>query len=132
MSEPLIERLGRFTPDSSGLDRDALLFAAGRASARPGRWWVGLAGLLAVSQALTLVLLCSRHEHSLATPGPAPTPPVVNEPAPSGSEPPALVVLRQQALATEGNLPRPAPIEPLVPALPMLRAFAPAPGIQLD
>ena len=46
MSEPLAERLSRFTPDGSGLDRDALLFAAGRASARPNRRWVALAAAL--------------------------------------------------------------------------------------
>ena len=42
MSEPILERLNRFTPDAGGLDRDALLFAAGResAAARPVRWFV--------------------------------------------------------------------------------------------
>ena len=37
MSEPILERLSRFTPDAGRLDRDALLFAAGRESARPNR-----------------------------------------------------------------------------------------------
>ena len=35
MSEPFLERLSRFTPDAGGLDRDALLFAAGRALRPP-------------------------------------------------------------------------------------------------
>ena len=57
MSEPILERLSRFTPDAGGLDRDALLFAAGRSSARPNRGWMTLASLLAGTQALSLVLL---------------------------------------------------------------------------
>jgi hypothetical protein len=57
MSEPFLERLSRFTPDAGRLDRDALLFAAGRSSVRPGRGWMTMAGLLAGTQALSLVLL---------------------------------------------------------------------------
>jgi hypothetical protein len=57
MSEPFIERLSRFTPDAGGLDRDALLYAAGRASARPNRAWIALAAALALTQPLSLVLL---------------------------------------------------------------------------
>jgi hypothetical protein len=57
MSEPFLERLSRFTPDASRLDRDALLFAAGRSSARPNTGWITLASLLAGTQVLSLVLL---------------------------------------------------------------------------
>jgi len=57
MSEPFLERLSRFTPDAGRLDRDALLFAAGRSSARPSRGWMTLASLLAGTQVLSLVLL---------------------------------------------------------------------------
>jgi hypothetical protein len=57
MSEPFLERLSRFTPDAGRLDRDALLFAAGRGSVRPNRGWITLATLLAGTQALSLVLL---------------------------------------------------------------------------
>ncbi len=60
MSEPFLERLSRFTPDAGKLDRDALLFAAGRGSVRPNRGWVTLAALLAGTQALSLVLLWPR------------------------------------------------------------------------
>ena len=60
MSEPILERLSRFTPDSRGLDRDALLFAAGRASARPNRGWKSLASALAVTQLFSLVVLWPR------------------------------------------------------------------------
>jgi len=57
MSEPFLERLSRFTPDAGRLDRDALLFAAGRSSARPNRGWMTLASVLAGTQVLSLVLL---------------------------------------------------------------------------
>ena len=57
MSEPVLERLSRFTPDAGRLDRDALLFAAGRSSVRPGRGWMTTAALLAGTQALSLILL---------------------------------------------------------------------------
>jgi hypothetical protein len=57
MSDPSLERLSRFTPDSGRLDRDALLFAAGRSSARPNRGWKTLASILAGTQVLSLILL---------------------------------------------------------------------------
>ncbi len=57
MSEPFLERLTGFTPDAGRLDRDALLFAAGRSSARPNRGWMTLTCLLAGTQTLTLALL---------------------------------------------------------------------------
>ena len=80
MSEPLAERLSRFTPDAGALDRDALLFAAGRASARPGRRWKALAGALAASQLLTLLALWP---HTPPTASPVePSPPVAVEPPP--------------------------------------------------
>jgi hypothetical protein len=60
MSEPLLERLSRFTPHAAGLDRDALIFEAGRRSARADRRWVTLAGLLASTQVLSLVVLWPR------------------------------------------------------------------------
>ena len=60
MSEPFLDRLSRFTPDARGLDRDALLFAAGRASVRPNRRWIALATLLANTQIVSLILLWPR------------------------------------------------------------------------
>ena len=85
MSEPFLERLSRFTPDSGSLERDALLFAAGRRSARANRGWIALAAVLAASQVLTLVLLW---------PSPAPYPtggltPRRPPPADAAPEPPA-------------------------------------------
>jgi hypothetical protein len=57
MSESSFERLSKFTPDAGRLQRDALLFAAGRCSARPGGVWMAVAFLLALSQTLSLVVL---------------------------------------------------------------------------
>lgn len=59
MSESVdpIARLAKFTPAAGGLDRDAVVFAAGRASVRHGRVWPALAGALALSQVVTLLWL---------------------------------------------------------------------------
>lgn len=54
--DPVFDKLTRFTPTASDLNRDAILFAAGRASARSRRWPV-IAGVLAVTQAIMLGLL---------------------------------------------------------------------------
>ena len=62
MPEPFIEHLSRFTPDAGTLDRDALLFEAGRASARPNRSWMGLSAILAGTQLFALVLLWSQSD----------------------------------------------------------------------
>ena len=59
MSEP-IERLSQFTPHAGKLDRDALLFAAGRASALPNRGWQVITATLAGIQLLTLAILLPR------------------------------------------------------------------------
>jgi len=60
MPEPISETLSRFTPNAGGLDRDALLIAAGRASARTNRGWRWLAACLGTTQMLTLILLWPR------------------------------------------------------------------------
>jgi hypothetical protein len=131
MSDPLTTRLSRFTPDSSGLDREALLFAAGRASAPRARRWQILAGLLVASQLLTLVLLwppvSSPVHPSLALPNPTiePAPP----PAPEGPLPWSV---GNRSFALEGDLPAPAAIESLVPPDPPLRAFATVPVALLE
>jgi hypothetical protein len=88
MSEPFLERLSRFTPDAGNLERDALLFAAGRRSARPNRGWIALAAALVVSQALTLVLLWpSPAPHAPGGLTPRRSPPAAD--APATPEPPA-------------------------------------------
>jgi hypothetical protein len=121
MSENLIERLSRFTPDGTGLDRNALLFAAGRASVRPKRGWMALAGILAASQALTLVLLWPGPGEPSGQPlivkvtPPDPAPFVEPSPVPA-PEPSNLWTLGNRILMTEGDLPAPEPIPDLIPS----------------
>ncbi len=80
MSEPFLERLSRFTPNAGTLDRDALLFAAGRASARPNRGWMTMASVLAVTQTLSLAILWPRPSAPAA--GALVLVPVATRPAP--------------------------------------------------
>jgi hypothetical protein len=133
MHEPLAERLSKLTPDAGGLDRDALLFAAGRASVRRGRAWPALAGVLAASQLLTLVLLWPRETPTM-------TPPLADvkqtapaEPAPPAHDPSELWSLRRR-LSEDGDLPPPdrAPAEQMVSGGPPLRAFGEPPAGLLD
>jgi hypothetical protein len=105
MSEPLAERLSRFTPDAGGLDRDALLFAAGRASARPGRRWMALAAALAASQVLTLALLWPHTPPAGPTVVPAPPVAVKTTEPPPPPEPSSWSSLRDRILAAD----QPAP-----------------------
>ena len=63
MPEPIDPELASFekelrdlAPRPGCLDRDALLFAAGRASAKAGRWRAAPAGLVALSLALGVAL----------------------------------------------------------------------------
>lgn len=121
MSEPLAERLSRFTPEAGGLGRDALLFAAGRASARPNRRWVALAAALTASQVLTFVSLwppaktpAPAPPAAFALPGPpdAPTPP---------RDPSELGALNERLLASEGDWPPSADAGPLIDPEPPLR-----------
>src|SRR5262245_33552964 len=66
MSRNFLDTLKGFTPDGSGLNRDALLFEAGRASApSPARAWL-VAGLLALALVLVTGFL-------LAPPASAPS-----------------------------------------------------------
>jgi hypothetical protein len=136
MPEPFIERLSRFTPDAGGLDRDALLFAAGHGSARPNRTWIALAAALAVSQAVSLVLLWSPAAPSAASltappaamPPPLPTP---ESPAPASSDDSSLWLARHSLLESDRD-DRPAPSRSgtFVDGGPPLRAFAtPPPSI---
>jgi hypothetical protein len=132
MSEPFAERLSRFTPDAAGLDRDAVLFAAGRASARPNRRWMALAGALAACQLLTLVSLWPR------TPSGRIEPPTVavqpSEPVapPIPHDPSELGALSERLLASEGNWIAPADDGPMIAPEPPLRAFDPPPAKYLN
>ncbi|HEY7154727.1 MAG TPA: hypothetical protein VH575_12265 [Gemmataceae bacterium] len=132
MSEPLAERLSRFTPDGMGLDRDALLFAAGRASARPSRRWQALAAALAASQLLTLVCLWPHTPPSAPPAVVAEQPPVAPEP-PAAPDPSALSVLRERLLADDGDKwPSSVSDGPMVPDDPPLHAFGAPPSTILN
>ena len=130
MPEPIIERLSRLTPDGSGLDRDSLLIAAGRASARPNRGWAVLSGLLGASQVLTLILLWPR---PLIVPQPLAQKPSAVETQKSPA--PAVVdkgnTTDQEAgilVARDSRLPPLTSVDHLVPPDPPLHALAAASG----
>ena len=82
MSEPFFERMSRFTPHAGGLDRDSLLYAAGRASARTNRAWIALTAALAVTQPLSLFLLWPH----AAPPGANLTLPTASRPTPASAQ----------------------------------------------
>jgi len=129
MSEPSLERLSRFTPDTGGLDRDALLFGAGRSSARPARGWIALASLLTATQALSLVLLWPRPippiRRSTAPVASGPAPPATLEPpASEASANPGLWTARHRPWESRTEDP-PAGEVSLIDGGPMLRAFLP-------
>jgi hypothetical protein len=125
MSEPFAERLSRFTPDGSGLDRDALLFAAGRASVRPNRRWRIVAGALAASQLLTLVFLWPHALHQGAdaprSPFASASPVAVESPSPAPMDPHSWAMNRR-LLDSAGDLPPVAGVDDLVPDDPPLPA----------
>ena len=110
------DSLSRFTPSLGDLDRDALLFAAGRASARPDRKWPTLAALLALSQTLTLALCVSG---TPTPPRPEPVAPPVFT-APIESPPTIPLIFRDWRSALE-ETPYSAPvIDDLIPDEPPL------------
>src|SRR5438105_6699370 len=133
MPEDLAERLSRFSPDGSGLDRDALLFAAGRASVRPPRRWAAVAGALAACQVVTLALLWPRPAPPA---GPLATgvPPRVVEPTPSRpADPDELGALTRRLLRSGADdLGPPVAVDTLAPSSPPLHASATAPPPGLD
>ena len=127
MSEPILERLNRFTPDAGRLDRDALLFATGRESARPNRGWKTLASLLAGTQALSLALLWPHSSPSVekstvsiaGVPAPSAAP---GPPATGASANPGLWSARRGLLESDSN-DRPAADMTFIDSEPPLRAF---------
>jgi hypothetical protein len=133
MSEPFIERLSRFTPNPGGVDRDALLYAAGRASVRPNRAWIALATALALTQPLYLAFLWP-HFAPPAAHAPAD---IVSLPAPSGifespvpdeSESAGLWSAQYSLSELEAaKSPLPAQAVTVIESGPLLRAFGPPP-----
>ena len=133
MSEPILERLSRFTPDAGGLDRDALLFAAGRHSARPNRGWIALAAALASTQALSLALLWPHSSPSVekstisivGVPAPSAAP---GPPAAGASADPGLWSARRGLLESDSD-DRPASDMTFIDRGPPLRAFPLPPSL---
>jgi hypothetical protein len=131
MSDSTIEQLKQLTPSEDGLDRAAILIAAGRASARPGRLWKLLVAILAVAELTTLVVRWpSRSAEvryvAVGKPQPhnEPVPPAVNanaELSPADRQM-TLGFLRRHMLDDEGA-PDFAPSQDLVPDDPPLRPF---------
>jgi hypothetical protein len=121
VSEDVIRKLAGFSPAPPAVDRDELLFRAGRASAPSPRWWKrAVAGLL-VLQAVTVGLLVRK-----PTPQPAATSPsgqTAPEYQPEPGEPPApnsYLVLshdpdfdRRPVVSGDGVEPRRSPTDPL-------------------
>jgi hypothetical protein len=124
-NESLADRLSRFTPDGASIDRDTLLFAAGRASARKNRRWMALASVLAASQLITLVFLWPRAPASAPSADSflASEPPATMDREPVASSPFQLLRLEQSLFANEGKFPPQRADEALVPDEPPLRAF---------
>lgn len=131
MNDALAEKLGRFTPDTTGLDRDALLFHAGRASAQPRQIWPALAGMLVLSQAATLLFFLTQSPEPVRTIVVAPAP---HEPArkedpfdkPASDEPREWSYRRAIQSGNIDDLPMQPPIENAVAANKVLtvRSFA--------
>jgi hypothetical protein len=133
MSDSLAERLSRFTPDATGLDRDALLFAAGRASVRPPRRWQMLAGALAACQLATLVCLWPRTPSPTTTSTPHASYQIKEEPrdeVPSLSPP--TWTPRWNLLTFDLEKPDPPSDEPMTPPEPPLHAFGTPPDTILN
>jgi hypothetical protein len=124
--DPLAERLRKLSPDRSGLDRDALLFAAGRAAARPNRRWQALAAALAACQLICLSLLWPRSlPQALPISGATlADDSVTGSPRFVGTDlPDEPGVLRAGMLTDGGDRQPPMPKGPLVPDRPPLRVF---------
>lgn len=135
MAESIEKLLTGFTPDGTGLDRDGLLFAAGKASVRPHRGWRAATGLLAASQLLTLCLLWpapGKHDLPLAQTPPPPPLPQKTEQA-RATETGEVWALTQQFLQS-GNVDRrpSTTVDDLIPDAPPLHGFVGASRLELD
>jgi len=123
--DPLIRQLSKLTPDGAALDRDALLFAAGKASARPNRRWMALAGTLAASQMVVLGLFLLPHAREVMPASVLPQMVAANaDESKAALDPSSYLAMRARLLDDDGSLP---PLEPVAasPDEPPLRAFGP-------
>ncbi len=106
----LERRLAACAPSADGLDADAMLFAAGRASARPGRARLVWPGVVACLSAMSFVLgarlATERAErqqlaHQPEQPAPLLPPSVAPEP-PTAEQPPNSSVLAARPALEQG------------------------------
>jgi hypothetical protein len=141
MSEPFLKRLSRFTPDTGRLDRDALLFAAGRSSARPNRGWMTLASVLASTQVLSLVLLWPWPQENANSPtgrftaavaNQRASPPPAAEPQPAGTSAGTRLWSAHQSLQEALSDYRPRGNVKFIDSGPTLRASRPIPASLLN
>ena len=114
MPEDVIAKLSQFTP-ASGLDRDELLFRAGRASVPSPRVWKVAVGLLAVGQLVTAgvwVAWPPPEPTIVRVPVEAPVPTLIESsdtlPLPIG-KPGASSYFVMSRSVSEGTLPAPEP-----------------------
>jgi hypothetical protein len=108
--DPVTDSLARFTPSAPGLDRDAILFAVGRRTAR-GTWvWKAIAGLLAASQTVTLVILWP-------TPSPLESPLVPAPAVVTPAEPALPPTSSRSDVWTAGSRPDVLQVEPALAAV---------------
>ena len=124
--DPLIGQLSKFTPDAANLNRAALLYAAGKASARPNRRWQAMAGVLAATQLVTLGLFMI----PVITPSAAPRRQMADSPSDRQSLPadfktvePASIDVwawRESFFSEDGSLPPLSVTEPKMPDEPPL------------
>ncbi len=89
MSDDLTRTLSRFTPCAT-LDRDTIIYQAGRASVPSPLRWKTLCAMLALSQVLTLLFVFVRPERS------TPPAPVITPPPPSFVPVPGLTAWRDR------------------------------------
>jgi hypothetical protein len=108
MSEDVTEKLGRFSPKA--VDRDAMLFEAGRASAKPSRFWkVATFGLL-LSQSLTLGLwLWPRSSPTLPTTPPKVSPTILDDTPPPPPDPYSILALSRNPDTVSTGVTSPGP-----------------------
>lgn len=90
MSEDVIGKLAGFTPDAGRLNRDELLFQAGRSSAKPGRGWKRAVKVLVVTQLATVAFWALQPEPRPIYVSLPPGPPALPVADYSPSEPPPL------------------------------------------